>query len=134
MNYDGVYAQANNPFSGDFYRFGRGIAYGRSAQPQPIMATPLPAAQQPQQQQTQNYAEGGMARNGTSDDVPANLSVGEYVIPADVVSALGNGSTEAGARVLDNACRTIRQQRTGTPAQPQDINPAGLQALMMGGR
>jgi hypothetical protein len=98
------------------------------------MATPLPAAQQPQQQQTQNFAEGGMARNGTSDDVPANLSVGEYVIPADVVSALGNGSTEAGARVLDNACRTIRQQRTGTPAQPQDINPAGLQALMMGGR
>ena len=130
MNMDGLYAQANNPFSGDFYRFGRGIAYGRSANGQSPVFSPV----QQQQQQTQNFAEGGMARNGTSDDVPANLSVGEYVIPADVVSALGNGSSEAGAKMLDRVCAAIRQQRTGNPNQPRDINPVGIQALLMGGR
>ena len=47
--------------------------------------------------------------DGTSDQVPAMLANGEFVIPADVVSKLGNGSNDAGANVLDEFLATIRQ-------------------------
>jgi hypothetical protein len=47
--------------------------------------------------------------DGTSDEVPAMLANGEFVIPADVVSKLGNGSNDAGANVLDEFLSTIRQ-------------------------
>ena len=44
-----------------------------------------------------------------SDDiVPAALSSGEYVIPAHVVSALGNGDNKAGARALDAMQKNVR--------------------------
>lgn len=46
--------------------------------------------------------------NGTSDDIPAMLSDGEYVIPAHVVSALGNGSNDAGAKALDALQARVR--------------------------
>lgn len=46
--------------------------------------------------------------DGTSDDIPAMLSEGEYVIPAHVVSALGNGSNEAGAKSLDALQERVR--------------------------
>jgi len=47
--------------------------------------------------------------DGTSDSVAAMLANGEFVIPADVVSKLGNGSNEAGASVLDQFLVNIRQ-------------------------
>lgn len=46
--------------------------------------------------------------DGTSDSVAAMLADGEFVIPADVVSKLGNGSNDAGAEVLDEFLTTIR--------------------------
>lgn len=46
--------------------------------------------------------------DGTSDDIPAMLSEGEYVIPAHVVSALGNGSNQAGAKSLDALQERVR--------------------------
>lgn len=52
---------------------------------------------------------------------PAALSEGEYVVPSDVVSGLGNGSTDAGARVLDGMRDRARAMR-GQP-QPQMIDP-----------
>lgn len=55
---------------------------------------------------------GGDAGDGVSDDVEARLSVGEYVIPADVVSGLGKGSSEAGAKVLDNLVQSVRSMHT----------------------
>lgn len=48
------------------------------------------------------------AGDGTSDDIPAMLSEGEYVIPAHVVSALGNGSNDAGAKALDALQQRVR--------------------------
>jgi len=54
------------------------------------------------------------------------LSQGEYVVPADVVSHLGNGSTDAGAQHLDNMTAHVRQQRTGNPQQPPRMNAGGL--------
>jgi hypothetical protein len=47
--------------------------------------------------------------DGTSDSVPAMLANGEFVIPADVVSKLGNGSNDAGASVLDQFLTSIRE-------------------------
>jgi len=67
----------------------------------------------------QFYSEGGLNSlenryvkgdgDGTSDDVPAMLANGEFVIPADVVSKLGNGSNDAGANVLDEFLQVIRK-------------------------
>jgi hypothetical protein len=67
------------------------------------------------------YSEGGLSSlenryvkgngDGTSDEVPAMLANGEFVIPADVVSSLGNGSNDAGAGVLDQFLRVIRDHK-----------------------
>ena len=54
---------------------------------------------------------------------PARLADGEFVIPADVVSHLGNGSTEAGAKVLHAMMTKVRKERTGNPKQGKQINP-----------
>lgn len=72
---------------------------------------------------------------GLSDDIPAEvkqgglrepaaLSVGEQVVPADVVAMLGDGSTEAGSRKIDNMVDEVRMQKTGTKKQagPLDMN------------
>jgi hypothetical protein len=54
---------------------------------------------------------------------PAALSHGEFVIPADVVSHLGNGNSDAGAKKLYSMMDKIRQARTGTKKQGKQINP-----------
>ena len=72
-------------------------------------------------------AEDGMADKipATIDNKqPARLSGGEFVIPADVVSHLGNGNSEAGAKQLYEMMDRIRHARTGTKEQGKQINPA----------
>ena len=59
---------------------------------------------------------------------PAALSDGEFVIPADVVSGLGNGSSNAGAKVLDDMMTKVRKERTGNPQQGKEINPQRVMA------
>lgn len=54
---------------------------------------------------------------------PARLSHGEFVIPADVVSHLGNGNSDAGADVLYDMMAKVRKARTGTTKQGKQINP-----------
>ena len=68
--------------------------------------------------QPQFFSEGGLknsyvrgAGTGTSDSIPAMLSNGEFVIPADVVSSLGDGSNDAGAKMLDSFLSTIRSHK-----------------------
>lgn len=58
-----------------------------------------------------------------SDKQPARLADGEFVVPADVVSHLGNGSTDAGARQLYKMMDKVRTARTGRKAQGRQINP-----------
>jgi len=68
--------------------------------------------------------------DGMSDDIKANidgeqearLADGEFVIPADVVSHLGNGSTEAGAKALYEMMDRIRKARTGRTRQAPEVN------------
>lgn len=79
---------------------------------------------------TGGYLEGGMAGDGMSDDIPATidgeqpaaLSDGEFVIPADVVSHLGNGSSNAGADQLYSMMDRIRKARTGTKEQAPQVD------------
>ena len=49
--------------------------------------------------------------DGTSDSIPAMLANGEFVIPADIVSGLGNGSNDAGAEILNAFMETIREHK-----------------------
>lgn len=56
-------------------------------------------------------------------DQPAALSHGEFVVPADVVSHLGNGNSDAGAKKLYQMMDRIRMARTGTKKQGKEINP-----------
>lgn len=81
------------------------------------------------------YAAGGNPRllkgpgDGMSDDIPATingrqparLADGEFVVPADVVSHLGNGSTDAGAKKLHDMMTKVRSARTGNPKQGKQI-------------
>jgi hypothetical protein len=65
----------------------------------------------------------------TPEDIPkapdmAVLSTDEYVFPADAVSMLGNGSSDAGAKILDNAVKSVRQASIGTPKQITEIDGA----------
>jgi len=83
------------------------------------------------------YAHGGglgylkSAHDGMEDKIdatidnkrPAKLSGGEFVIPADVVSHLGNGNSEAGAKQLYALMERVRKARTGTAEQGKQINP-----------
>ena len=69
--------------------------------------------------------------DGMSDSIKANISGsqearlgdGEFVVPADVVSHLGNGSTDAGAKQLYSMMDKVRKARTGRKAQGRQINP-----------
>ena len=57
------------------------------------------------------------------NEQPAALSDGEFVIPADVVSHLGNGNSEAGAKVLEQMMARVRKARTGNEKQGKEIDP-----------
>ena len=61
------------------------------------------------------YVKGG--GTGTSDSIPAKLSDGEYVIDAQTVSMLGDGSSDAGAKKLDQMRHAIRKQKGGALAK-----------------
>ena len=83
------------------------------------------------------YAAGGRLLqgpgDGMSDSIPAvikgarpqraALAQGEFVLPADVVSHLGNGSTDAGSKRLYAMMDKIRHARTGSKKQGRQINP-----------
>jgi hypothetical protein len=61
------------------------------------------------------------AGDGQSDDIPAMLADGEFVFPADVVAALGNGSTKAGSDKLYDMMHAIRAYHRS--AKPKDLPP-----------
>jgi len=101
-----------------------------------------PRIPEPVQEEPTGMAAGGIAAlkkgkyldgatDGMADEVPANiegkqearLSDGEFVIPADVVSHLGNGNSDAGAKVLEDMMRRVRKARTGNDKQGKEIDP-----------
>ena len=86
------------------------------------------------------FAAGGQPRflsgggDGMSDSIKATiegnqearLADGEFVIPADVVSHLGNGSSKAGAKQLYSMMDRVRQARVGNKKQGREIKPKKL--------
>jgi len=92
------------------------------------------------QKKKRGYAEGGVPRflsgggDGMSDSIKASiegtqearLADGEFVIPADVVSHLGNGSSKAGAKQLYDMMDRVRKARTGNRKQGREIKPTKL--------
>jgi hypothetical protein len=80
------------------------------------------------------YSDGGRMLKGPGDGMsdsipgiigrkqPARLADGEFVVPADVVSHLGNGSTDAGAKRLYAMMDKVRQKRTGKKKQAPAVN------------
>jgi hypothetical protein len=100
------------------------------------------AAEARNKARTAEYAAGGLAglaggtylsgsTDGMADKIPATiagkqpakLSHGEFVVPADVVSHLGNGNSEAGADRLYGMMDKVRKARTGSTKQGKQINP-----------
>ena len=67
------------------------------------------------------------AGDGQSDDIPAMLADGEFVFPADVVSALGNGSTKAGSDKLYDMMHSIRSHSRSSA--PKELPPAAKSPL-----
>jgi hypothetical protein len=82
------------------------------------------------------YSDGGRMLKGPGDGMsdsipgvigkkqPARLADGEFVVPADVVSHLGNGSTDAGAKRLYAMMDNIRKARTGKKKQAPAVKAA----------
>ena len=82
-----------------------------------------------------SYSDGGRMLKGPGDGMsdsipatigrkqPARLADGEFVVPADVVSHLGNGSTDAGAKKLYSMMDKVRTARTGKKKQAPAVKP-----------
>ena len=83
-----------------------------------------------------SYSDGGRMLKGPGDGMsdsipatigrkqPARLADNEFVVPADVVSHLGNGSSDAGAKKLYAMMNNVRKARTGKKKQAPQINAA----------
>ena len=86
------------------------------------------------------FSEGGLSSmenryvtgdgDGTSDSIPAMLANGEFVIPADIVSGLGNGSNDAGAEILNAFMETIREHKQKHDAKNLPPNSLGPLAYL----
>ena len=114
---------------------------GKDKQTQDFFYSPhIQYGTDPQTQQFRKLMETGkMAKggyldgqgDGMSDSIPATiegkqparLADGEFVIPADVVSHIGNGSSKAGSKQLYAMLDRIRKARTGHTKQGKEIKP-----------
>ncbi len=141
-------APAPNPYAGKIP-----TGFSQQREMPASTATGLPAVVTPEQFAQQGgikMAQGGIASagrylqgktDGMADEIetsidgeqPALLSHGEFVIPADVVSHLGNGNSEAGAEKLYGMMDRIRQARTGTKKQGKEIDADKFLAAASGG-
>jgi hypothetical protein len=142
---EGVDAEGRRPGSGG-QRYFSDVVYAKPGEEAAARTTAqeqiaaMAAEQSPEE--PQEMAAGGIAGlkkgrylNGATDGMadkiaatidnkqPAALSHGEFVVPADVVSHLGNGNSEAGAKKLYEMMDKIRQARTGTKKQGKQIDP-----------
>lgn len=121
------------------YNYNAGVA----VQPSAPVYTPFKEANTYEhgiRTQPRRFAEGGIASlgqgrmvrgvgDGMSDSIPASIdgeepvliANEEYIIPAQAVSALGNGSSTAGAKVLDGMVKRIFKEQTGKPKQMKPV-------------
>jgi hypothetical protein len=111
-----------------------GIAAAQQMQQAPEQQTEQPPEQQMAGGGIAALAKGRYLRGNTDgmedklrttieNEQPAALSHGEFVVPADVVSHLGNGNSDAGAKRLYEMMDRIRVARTGNKKQGKQVNP-----------
>ena len=79
------------------------------------------------------------SEDGMTDTLPAQvgpdpvmLSGGEYIMDAEIVSMLGNGNTDAGAKVLDDFRENVRDAKHGGKDQGDQINPENFMSRLAG--
>jgi hypothetical protein len=98
----------------------------------PSYVSPAPDQQMPQMQQKAQgglaMAKGGNVPDGRSDNIPALLSPNEYVMDAETVALLGNGSSDAGAKKLDEMRSAVRKQKGGALSRGK-ISPDAMSPL-----
>ena len=77
------------------------------------------------------------SEDGMTDTLPAQvgpdpirLSGGEYIMDAEIVSMLGNGNTDAGAKVLDDFRENVRRAKHGGSDQGDQINPENFMSRL----
>ena len=93
------------------------------------------AQQQAQQAPTEGMLSG--PGGGMGDQIPASvqgnnpvaLSSGEFIVPADVVSMMGDGDSSSGAAKLEQMMAQVRQQKTGSTQQATPLREGGIAAL-----
>ena len=90
---------------------------------QQVLASVEPGAQTEGMIQGQGDGMSDEIMGSIGDQQRVAVSPGEYIVPADVVSGIGNGSSDAGAGELDRMMSDIRQARTGMTEQPPEIDP-----------
>ena len=71
-----------------------------------------------------------MVQGMMGDEQPVAVSPGEFIVPADVVSGLGEGSSDAGAKKLDEMMDRVRMERNGTTKQAPQIDEKENDACM----
>ena len=84
-----------------------------------------------------NFRQGAAvhgAGDGQSDDIPAMLADGEYVIDAETVAQIGNGSTKAGAQALDRFRENIRAHKRSAPVNKIPPKTKALTSYLKGAR
>jgi hypothetical protein len=74
------------------------------------------------------------AGDGQSDDIPAMLADGEYVIDAETVAQIGNGSTKAGAQALDKFREGIRAHKRSAPINKIPPKTKALTSYLKGAK
>lgn len=115
----------------DWYRYGYG--------PEQSFFDYVPEGERNTSQAYTGYALGGMAVNGPgtgrSDEIPAMLSDGEYVMDAETVALLGDGSSKAGAERLDQFRANVRKHKGRHLAKGDfSVNAKRPEKYLKGGR
>jgi hypothetical protein len=116
----------------------QGMMPQQQGMPPPMRRGGLPhASNVPITQGRMDFRKGAAvhgAGDGQSDDIPAMLADGEYVIDAETVAQIGNGSTKAGAQALDKFREGIRAHKRSAPINKIPPKTKALTSYLKGAK
>jgi hypothetical protein len=116
----------------------QGMMPQQQGMPPPMRRGGLPhASNVPLTQGRMDFRKGAAvhgAGDGQSDDIPAMLADGEYVIDAETVAQIGNGSTKAGAQALDKFREGIRAHKRSAPINKIPPKTKALTSYLKGAK
>jgi len=116
----------------------QGMMPQQQGMPPPMRRGGLPhASDVPMTQGRMDFRQGAAVHgegDGQSDDIPAMLADGEYVIDSETVAQIGNGSTKAGAQALDKFRESIRAHKRSAPVNKIPPKTKALTSYLKGAR